>query len=288
MAKLFRKAKNKKTDVPPVPVQTNKEQDKTEKPAEPAELSEEEKRHQRDIELLAQLVNVIRSSNKRSREKTERAFEQIVDMLKQKIKQVVFRFNIPGHTKEDIYQEALTALRYKAIQDYDPSKSKTAKVSPFDKFAVLCINRHLSTKYKSCFNNKTLAMTTATSLDRDRSNSSKHENDLFLGDIQPCREGDNVEKMLEKDYSSVMIRRLMKRLSDFEQLILKLYSCSYSYKQMVVIIEEQFPDFQLGDSLKEQTKSIDNAMSRIKSKADEVKKKYGKELYMTRKRKRKK
>ena len=212
--------------------------------------------------LLVNLVNVVRNSRKK--DKSDDAFLKITEILKTKIDQLVYKFRIPGHNQQDIKQEALFALRYKAIKDYDQTRSTIKKVSPFDKFAMLCMRRHLSTRLKASFQNKSIALNRAVSIDSDRGSFSRDEENLFLSDIILHPDGDVSESTMKKEVFYILMRTLYVRLSDFEKQVLKLYSCKYSYNEIAEII------YGKGKNNQAAIKSIDNSLSRIKLKGKDI------------------
>jgi hypothetical protein len=125
--------------------------------------------------LYIKLVKKVKCGSKRE---ADLAFEEIANMMKKKMRQITGKFNIKGFENSDIDQEALYALRFKAIKDYDKGRSSLYDISSFDKFAALCIRRHLSTVLKSSFKSKNEALNSAISLDKDR--CDEYEDDLSL------------------------------------------------------------------------------------------------------------
>jgi len=221
----------------------------------------------KETELYAQLVEIIRRS--RGKKKINDAFNQIVEKLDPRIKQIAYKFEIPGFSYSDVYQEALYALRYKAIKDYDPDRSSIKKVSPFDKFAVLCIRRHLSTKRKSAYQSgKNKILNYSISLDQNRNNTQTDE-ELFLSGIIADESSDAFLKLNDKDYRDKLFLLLYNRLSRLERKILILYCRKYTYEEIVYLINNSSNKYNI------ETKSVDNALSRIKAKAKEIFKKHG-------------
>jgi DNA-directed RNA polymerase specialized sigma24 family protein len=223
----------------------------------------------KEILLLIELVEIVRRSRKKT--KADIAFSEITKILKIKIDQLVYRFTIPGSQQQDVRQEALFALRYKAIKDYDQSRSLMKDISPFDKFAMLCMRRHLATKLKAAFQNKSRALTDAVSLDRDRGSSERSEENLFLSDIIPHPGKDVAEQIKDKEYFRLLMGHLCQKLSSFEKEVLRLYSHRYSYNEIADIINRRYKKKMI------EVKSIDNALSRIKNKAKDVVEKFGEE-----------
>jgi len=81
------------------------------------------------------LINIIRKT--KDENKANKAFETLLSMLIIKIQRLISRFNIPGYDHSDVLQEALYALRYKAIKDYDKERGTGVGPALFDKFALL-------------------------------------------------------------------------------------------------------------------------------------------------------
>jgi len=220
--------------------------------------------------IFIELVETIRKS--RNNEKSEAAFNKIVDMLNANIRNISYRFRIPGYDNNDIYQEALFALRYKAIKDYNKDRSERQEISPFDKFAMLCIRRHLSTKLKSSHQNKSKVLNTSISLDQDRGSSNDESRDsVFLSDILPKTEGDILSEIDDHSQTQHLYRKLWEKLSDLEKNVLLFYNQGLSYQRISKSINKK-----IARKHKINIKSVDNALSRLKSKARDVYKKHGK------------
>ena len=210
-----------------------------------------------------ELVEIIKTS--KDKKKTDAAFSEIIELMKDKINRISYRFNIPGFGKHDIYQEALYALRFKAIKDYDKTKSNIGDLSPFDNFAILCIRRHLSTTFKSSFRSKDAVLNTSTSLDRGQ--DKKNDSDINLNEIlssKDCKHNiDALSKLDNKEYIKKIFTELLKSMSVLEKQVFLLYSQKHSYEYMCQKIYNKKPT-------RENIKSIDNALMRIKSKAQQI------------------
>ncbi|MFW5890606.1 MAG: sigma factor, partial [bacterium] len=103
-------------------------------------------------EKLIQLVKKVKESDDND------AFDKIYKRMEKYIKSIISKFFISGLGDDDILQECLIALRFKAINDYDENKG------PFIRFAKLCIRRHIITELKACKKKKYLALNSAFSL----------------------------------------------------------------------------------------------------------------------------
>jgi len=216
-----------------------------------------------------ELVYLIRSRGRVKKRKVNDAFEELLKRINSRVMQIVTQFYIPGLSQDDIYQEALSALRYKAIPDYNQEKIGIGP-NPFDKFASLCIRRHLSTVLKQSWQIKRKALNTSISLDQDRNKNTGSDEQLFLSDIIAVTDGTVLNDLGDKEYYKKLFGNLYKKLSKFEKIVFKLYIQKYSYDEMSDVINNS-------SSTKEHVnvKSIDNALSRIKQKGIMVFKKFG-------------
>lgn len=211
------------------------------------------------------LVEIIRGNTRKHRK--EDAYNILQENVKVKIFFIIRQFYIPGFNYDDIYQEALYALRFKAIPDYDSKRGKRENPYPFEKFAMLCIRRHLSTILKGSFQNKKKTLNTSLSLDQDRGSFS--DENLFLSEVLPRTKGTIVENLSNKEFYHNLFKKLYKTLSLLEQRVLALYTCKYSYDEISKILN----DYSKKNGLfgkRTNIKSIDNALSRIKQKAKEI------------------
>lgn len=215
--------------------------------------------------LFIKLVNIVRKS--KNKERSNEAFDKILELLKSKINRMSKKFKIPGCSDQDVYQESLYALRYKAIKDYDSKKSNISSISRFDTFAMLCIRRHLSTEYKSSHRNKSITLNKAQSIDQDRARSSRSEDNLFLSDIIQQKNSDVAKKVQDNEYFKNLMTKIYEKLSDFEKQVLKLYKCRYTYDEMIKILNKK------NKKKDADVRSIDNALMRIKAKSLKVLKK---------------
>jgi len=214
---------------------------------------------------FVELIDIIRHATSQSQK--EKAFDEIATMMKTKILQLSYKMHISGYQIEDLTQEALVALCFKAIKDYDKTRSNIVEVSPFDSFAVLCIRRHLSTKYKNSFQGKQKVLNNAISLDQDRSNGNSDEGTMSLADVVPFTNVDPVQELEGKENYRVLMAELWQKMSTLEKQVFVLYKQNLSYEE----IEEAINRKNMIDKKPViNIKSVDNALSRIKAKAKSV------------------
>ena len=218
------------------------------------------------------LVEIVRGKSRKARK--NKAYNEIEKRIKIKILYIIRKFYIPGLNSDDVLQEALFALRFKAIPDYDGSRGSGDLPYPFDKFAMLCIRRHLSTILKSSFQNKKKALNTSLSLDQDR--GSHDDENLYLSDILPKTDVTIIDLIGEKEYYKTLFSGLYRKLSKLEKIVFVLYTYRFSYEEITAKINKIYR--KNGVKRLVNVKSIDNSLSRIKQKGKEIFDKYGEEF----------
>ena len=170
---------------------------------------------------------------------------------------------IRGLQTVDIYQETLIALRFKAIPNFKRNKGMS-----FLNFAKMCIRRHLITLLNASKNRKKdQSINRAISLDSSPISNSDSDEDgrntyaNIITDGKPPVD----EEMECNEAYEVTKTTLLNALSEFEQIVLSEYLASSSYKEISKNITKR-------TSKRHNTKSIDNALLRIRKKAMQLKK----------------
>lgn len=214
------------------------------------------------------LVEIVKKRGKADKKKIDLAYNEIEFRMKVKLKYITSQFFIPGCTQDDIYQEALFALRFEAIPKYDKEReTRSGEPYPFDKFAMLIIRRRLSSLLKSCFQHKKKTLNTSVSLDQYR-NGDDNQDDVCLADIVPAVDGNVLDILNKKENKKQLFGKLFDKLSKFERKIYLLYIQRYSYAEMTRIINKEYKDKNRKKKIR--TKSVDNSLSRIKQKLLEI------------------
>ncbi len=221
-----------------------------------------------------QMVQFIKKS--KNKKQSDLVFDKLVSLLNNKIMNLLRSLNIPGSNNNDLYQQALYALRYKAIKDYDHQRSAYHNISAFDNFALLCIKRHLSTKIKSAWQGKSAVLNGALSLDQDRTKNGGDGNEQSAGlnDIITQKQTTVLNQFQQKTNYAFLQRQLVSQMSDFQLKVFLLYKRNMSYQQMVKVIYKKSKNSKI---LSKQLKSIDNSISRIKAKGKLIGQKYFKD-----------
>lgn len=166
---------------------------------------------------------------------------------------------IKGLQTVDIYQETLIALRFKAIPGF-----KKRKGMSFLNFAKMCIRRHLITLLNA---SKTIQynqpMNRAISIDAPVNQGDDDSPNTFANTLEDKNPHSN--KIAEKDEAYTVTRdTLMNALSDFEKIVLDEYLTTSTYKEIAKNISKR-------TNKRCVTKSVDNALLRIRKKAFQLK-----------------
>ena len=152
-----------------------------------------------------------------------------------------------GADKEDIIQEGMIGL-YKAIRDF-----KGDKLASFRAFAELCITRQIITAIKTATRQKHIPLNSYVSLDKPMYDE---DSERTLMDVITSPLSDNPEHlMINREEYSRLEGQMSEVLSELEQQVLVLYL-------------EGRPYNEISSLLNRSTKSIDNALQRIKRKLE--------------------
>jgi len=165
---------------------------------------------------------------------------------------------IKGYQTVDIYQETLVALRFKAIPGF-----KKRKGMSFINFAKMCIRRHLITLLNASktiqYNqpmNRAISLDAPVKSDDDSGNTLANtlpDKNLHSSQIAERDEAYNVTK-----------NTLMNSLSEFERIVLEEYLATSTYREIAKNISKRINKRCI-------TKSVDNALLRIRKKAIQLK-----------------
>ncbi len=153
-----------------------------------------------------------------------------------------------GGDSDDVEQEALIGL-YKAVRDFRPEHQ-----SSFRAFAELCIKRQIITAIKTATRQKHQPLNSYLSISGSRpgdDNVDPPVDEILVSHTaaDPC------DTVVDDERRSSMRQSMDALLSDLEVEVLRLYIEGQSYQE-------------IGERLGRHTKSIDNALQRIKRKLD--------------------
>lgn len=180
--------------------------------------------------------------------------EAVIDYLMEKYKYLVRRkvktMYLLGGDSEDLIQEGMIGL-YKAVRDFNPEQG-----TPFCGFADLCIMRQIYTAIEASQRKKHLPLNSYISLYATEEVEGERKSPLI--DTICGEEENNPEQLvLQKEDIEWKERELEERLSELESRVLYLHLLGNDYQTIAGI---------MGKS----PKTIDNAIQRIKAKAEAI------------------
>lgn len=187
------------------------------------------------------------------RENDSNAMDFMLNRYKNLVRKKAKALYLIGGDRDDLIQEGMIGL-YKAIRDYDGDKDNS-----FLNFADLCISRQIFNAIKASNRKKNIPLNTYVSLNAPLFNENTDiEEKPSLVDLMYINKNSNPEEMvIDKENASMLEYELVRHLSDFEQDVLELYLEDKSY-------------LQIADKLNKDSKSIDNAVQRIRTKLNKV------------------
>ncbi|HEY8530640.1 MAG TPA: RNA polymerase sporulation sigma factor SigH [Limnochorda sp.] len=176
--------------------------------------------------------------------------EAATEYLLKKYEKLVYIWTRPyflqGAEDDDLLQEGMIGL-FKAIRDFSPGASS------FWSFAKLCITRNIISAIKGTTRQKHIPLNSYTSLHKPIYDL---EGDRTLMEVLISDQAENPETLIiNRELLIYTQRHIKETLSDFEYRVFRLYINGLSYKEMA-------------ERLNTHTKSIDNALCRIKHKIE--------------------
>ena len=178
---------------------------------------------------------------------------EIMDYIMMKYKSMVRKkaraMYLIGGENDDLIQEGMIGL-IKAVRDYDESQGTS-----FQSFAELCVSRQMYSAIEASKRKKHLPLNSYVSLYEMSENDGKKIPLIDL--IEPESENDPEALFFGKEYTEAFIEQLRENLSPLENHVLYLHLMGTDYKTIAEL---------LGKS----PKSIDNALQRIKGKAEKM------------------
>ena len=178
----------------------------------------------------------------------ELALDYIINKYKDVVNMKVGKYFMVGAEREDIVQEGLIGL-YKAIKGFDTSSEN----SSFKTFANICIERQLITAIKTSNRQKHMPLNSYLSL-----NMSAYENDedaSLIDFLNSKTVEDPLDTITKKEYYKIIGNKIDEHLSSFEKQVLTRFAAGDSY-------------VKIAEKLDSPVKSIDNAIQRIRKKAN--------------------
>lgn len=175
----------------------------------------------------------------------DQAAEFLLYKYRSLVRTKVRSYFLMGAEKEDLLQIGMIGL-WQAIVDYRPEKDIS-----FLSFARICIERHVITAIKTATRRKQTPLNSSVSLEYP---SEDCESEWNLADILMADDTIDPEELVLKQEDTTRLQTMLQRLlSEFEWEVLSGYQMGKSYREIAV-------------DLNCKTKSVDNALARIKRK----------------------
>ncbi len=175
------------------------------------------------------------------------AMDQLIKRYTGFVRLKASSYFLAGGDGDDLIQEGLIGL-YKAVRDFRPEKETS-----FRSFAELCVTRQIITAIKTATRFKHSPLNTYVSFSHTPA-GQESEGECTLGDALP---GPNVHEpsvvVISTEELQSLVFTLGTGLSSLEADALKLYLEGASYEEMA-------------EKLECDTKTIDNALQRVKRK----------------------
>ena len=181
--------------------------------------------------------------------------QEIMDYLMVKYKSMVRKkaraMYLLGGENGDLIQEGMIGL-IKAVRDFDV----TQKTS-FSSFAELCVSRQMYSAIEASNRKKHLPLNSYVSLYEDSEQVGEGRSLPLIDTIESSKENDPEVLYFGKEYTEAFAEQLKELLSPLENHVLYLHLMGTDYRTIAEL---------LGKS----PKSVDNALQRIKTKAQKI------------------
>lgn len=179
----------------------------------------------------------------------DEAAEFLLYKYRNLVRNKVKSYFLVGAEKEDLLQVGMIGL-WQAIVDFQCDRAIS-----FPAFAKVCIQRHIITAIKTATRQKQMPLNLSLSLESPAEDGGP---DWSLSDILSSSEmQDPVDLLLQSEDTKSLHEMLHQMLSDFEWRVLARYQIGKSYRE-------------IASELQCKTKSVDNALARIKRKVASV------------------
>ena len=174
------------------------------------------------------------------------AYDQIVRRYHGFVRLKASSYFLIGGDSDDLIQEGLVGL-YKAVRDY-----RTDRESSFRNFAELCITRQIITAVKTSTRNKHTPLNHYVSF--SHTPAAAGDGEPTLDEILPGPSAhDPVNQVISSEELQSLVACLSSVLSELESSVLSLYLDGHSYETVA-------------ERLRCDTKTVDNALQRVKRK----------------------
>lgn len=178
-----------------------------------------------------------------------RADETLCERYKNIVRIKARPYFLIGADREDLVQEGMIGL-YKAIRDYTPDHNAV-----FRSFAEMCIVRQLISAIKRATRKKHAPLNTYVSLYGSTFAEEDNRERPLLDTMAMVRTESPEDAFISKESTEHILGSIEKLLTPLEKQVLDLFMDGYSYQQIAA-------------ALSRGTKTVDNALQRIKRKLE--------------------
>lgn len=179
---------------------------------------------------------------------------EVMDYLMVKYKSMVRKkaraMYLIGGENDDLIQEGMIGLM-KAARDYDLAQNQS-----FSGFAELCVSRQMYSAIEASRRKKHIPLNSYVSL-YDERESGDEKNLPLIDTIEPVIENNPEVLYFGKEYTEAFYEKLKENLSDLERHVLYLHLMGTNYRDIAELLEKK-------------PKTIDNALQRIRNKAEKL------------------
>jgi RNA polymerase sporulation-specific sigma factor len=183
----------------------------------------------------------------KARQGDTKALNDLFGKYKNLVNKISRSYFLLGGEFEDIIQEGMIGL-YKAIQNFSDNKNASFKT-----FASMCIKHQIISAIKVASSQKNMVLSSALPI-----SEQNDEEDDSLEIILPSSLPQPDQTVFEKESIAELQEKIKKTLSALEIKVLSLYLKGFSYNE-------------ISEKANMSKKSIDNALTRIKSKLQFIK-----------------
>ena len=177
--------------------------------------------------------------------------DYIMDKYKSMVRKKARAMFLLGGENDDLIQEGMIGL-IKAVRDYDLSQGNS-----FSSFAELCVSRQMYSAIEASKRKKHLPLNSYISLYEESDAHQDGKKMQLIDMIEPQQETDPEALYFSREYTEAFVEQLKDMLSPLENHVLYLHLMGTDYKKIAEILEKS-------------PKSIDNALQRIRGKAEKM------------------
>lgn len=175
----------------------------------------------------------------------------IMDKYKNLVRKKARAIYLLGGENDDLIQEGMIGL-FKAVRDYDLKQEVS-----FYSFADICISRQMYTAIEASKRKKHIPLNSYISIYEERSEFEERQHPPLIDMIQSEKTSNPEELFLDKEYLQRVEYELRENLSDLENKVLYLHLLGTDYQTIAKLLEKS-------------SKAVDNALQRIKTKAQKI------------------